>query len=385
VGTPSSIQSNNVTIAYRLIDDDSSQITINVEFSLDAGNSWDTTPVLYNEGTDGSIDLSFGTISGLTSSPNPGTLHNLVWDSAWILEPVGASSPANSVKIRITPQKTVSGNAVQGQSIATNNFTVDNTGNTSPRVSISNVSGSQGDIQIDYSLYDLQSDICSISVQYSVNAGQSWSTAIQGSGGNSTSNLSASPFPGAQYTYVWDSVANNVATASANNLVRIRITPSDTETGNYDESSTFTVDNSGGGGGDPALTISNFTATGVDTDGSDGTITIQFNFDFSITNPQSSGGVFGVYAAILEIYWFNGVTQVFEWKQIYDDPNAGISFRSMLAASGSESAQVTNFGIHNSIVSDPTATKVRFQIGINAVGLPAEDQQVLYSSELNIN
>ena len=112
-----------------------------------------------------------------------------------------------------------------------------------PSATVVTPSGPQsGNVTIKYSLFDPQSDRCSILVQYSPNGGRTWNTATAVSGqGDGTTGLTSSP-SGRANTYVWAS-GSDIGNVNDSN-VEIRITPSDA--GGVDTAGTsgvFTVNN----------------------------------------------------------------------------------------------------------------------------------------------
>ena len=112
-----------------------------------------------------------------------------------------------------------------------------------PSATVVTPSGPQsGNVTIKYSLFDPQSDRCSILVQYSPNGGRTWNTATAVSGqGDGTTGLTSSP-SGRAHTYVWAS-GSDIGNVNDSN-VEIRITPSDA--GGVDTAGTsgvFTVNN----------------------------------------------------------------------------------------------------------------------------------------------
>ncbi|MCK4359757.1 MAG: hypothetical protein KAW92_13655, partial [Candidatus Cloacimonetes bacterium] len=99
-----------------------------------------------------------------------------------------------------------------------------------------------GDVSIEYTVSDPQSDLVDIAVQwayYRVNHWE-WHDATMGTGGEGTTGLTTSP-GGVSHTYVWNSRAD--AGFVENASVKIKITPSDPAVGLAGESSAFTVDN----------------------------------------------------------------------------------------------------------------------------------------------
>ena len=94
--------------------------------------------------------------------------------------------------------------------------------NQLPWASVSTPSGTQsGNVTISYSLFDNESDTCSILVQYSPNGGTSWYTATQGPGGDGMSGLTSLP-GGSPHTFVWAS-RNDIVNTNISD-VEIRIT-----------------------------------------------------------------------------------------------------------------------------------------------------------------
>jgi cyclophilin family peptidyl-prolyl cis-trans isomerase len=89
-----------------------------------------------------------------------------------------------------------------------------------------------GDISIHYTLFDVDSDLCSVLVQFRLNGSTQWYTAAQAPGGDGISGLASSP-EGVEHTFVW---ANSVVWTQSNRLgepayrtadIEFRITPSD--------------------------------------------------------------------------------------------------------------------------------------------------------------
>ena len=101
---------------------------------------------------------------------------------------------------------------------------------------------SNGTATISYTLTGEPSNADSIQVQYSVNGGP-WYVATAGTGGDGTTNLTASQ-AGAAHTFIWNT-AHDLGNTN-NPSVRVRITPMDTiGTGVTVASAPFAVNNSG--------------------------------------------------------------------------------------------------------------------------------------------
>ncbi len=112
-----------------------------------------------------------------------------------------------------------------------------------PSAAITTPSGTQsGNVTINYTLTDANSDPCSILAQYSPDGGTTWDAATLGSGGDATTGLTSSP-SGTSHSFVWASGTDlgNVL----NSKVEFRITPSSSSgTGSNATSGIFTVNNS---------------------------------------------------------------------------------------------------------------------------------------------
>jgi hypothetical protein len=101
-------------------------------------------------------------------------------------------------------------------------------------------SPTSGTVAITYLLSDPESDVCSIVVEYSLDAGTSWHTATPGSGGDEPTGLSSS-LAGTSHTFVWASGADIVDADIAGVLVRI--TPTDAAQGTAGTSGGFAIHN----------------------------------------------------------------------------------------------------------------------------------------------
>jgi len=144
-----------------------------------------------------------------------------------------------------------------------------------PAAAITTPSGTQsGNVTINYTLTDANSDPCSILAQYSPDGGTTWDTATLGSGGDGTTGLTSSP-SGTSHTFVWASATDLGSVLNSN--IEFRITPSSASgTGSAATSGIFTV----GVGSDVDLSPldlrGSFTAEGNSTFTASGTIEIGF-------------------------------------------------------------------------------------------------------------
>ncbi len=265
VSTPSSPASGDIPIIYKLIDRELEKATITLEYSTDGGQTYNTaTLTVPAEATN------------LASAWHPGKSHTVQWDS--VTDMVGRSG-AVEVKVRITPSDASNPSGTAGVS---DTFTVDNTAyNEAPTATTAAPAGVQsGNVQINYFLSDVESDTCSIEVLYSVNNGTTWQSATMGTAGDGLTGLSSSP-AGTAHVYFWDSRADNVALSGQVDTVKIRVIPTDFNTGTAGDTNSFSVDNSTPNV-PPTVTITSgpadsstvyttqvtFTWSGSDTDGS---------------------------------------------------------------------------------------------------------------------
>ncbi|MCZ6688490.1 MAG: Ig-like domain-containing protein, partial [Planctomycetota bacterium] len=155
-------------------------------------------------------------------------------------------------------------------------ITVNVQGNTPPKATVSTPGGTQiGDVPVAYRLIDDDSDLISISVEYSLDGGGSFFSATESLNplSEGTLGLSSSSDPGTLHVFVWDSLAD-LGLASTTQA-RIRITPSDAVTGTAGVTANFAVNNLG----DPAPFIvgSVFEDTEGNGVGQGDRITVLFN------------------------------------------------------------------------------------------------------------
>jgi len=110
--------------------------------------------------------------------------------------------------------------------------------NTPPNATVEIPSGKQcGDIMINYTLFDADSDTCSIEVEFKGGSYTTWTTATVS---GQTTGLTSSP-GGVLHSITWLSTAD---IPGEDDMFQIRITPSDSEsTGEAGTTSDFEVDN----------------------------------------------------------------------------------------------------------------------------------------------
>jgi len=143
-----------VSIPFTLIDSDSDNVDVEIQFSLGGGSSFQTAiPAATSP-----------PISGLSTSP-PGVTHSFVWDYG---SQIGLG--AKEVVVRVTPS-----DAATGNTHTTIPFIV---GNDAPVATIVTISGGQsGNVAIPYTLFDSTADLASVQVEFSSDGGGSFMPA----------------------------------------------------------------------------------------------------------------------------------------------------------------------------------------------------------------
>ncbi|MCZ6690936.1 MAG: NHL repeat-containing protein [Planctomycetota bacterium] len=232
----------DVTVSYRLLDDLEATLSITVEYSIDSGTTFQTATM----GTGGE-----GT-TGLTSSV-AGVSHTFVWASgtdAPGLDLPGAALP-ETVAIRITPF-----DSSMGLSHTAVDLRLDN--NSEPTVQSIDPFGPgarTGDVTINFTLADPESDASIIAVSYSIDGGGAFLAATLRKfdpgdpgmiSGNEISGLPTSP-GGTSRRFIWQSGTD--LPGARETAVVLRIEPRDHATnfalglGAGAQTSVFAVDN----------------------------------------------------------------------------------------------------------------------------------------------
>ncbi|MBN1900143.1 hypothetical protein JW926_02305 [Candidatus Sumerlaeota bacterium] len=115
------------------------------------------------------------------------------------------------------------------------------TTNAPPSVTITTPDdGQKGNVSIEYTLYDANSNPSSLHIQMSTDNGVTWRGVTDGIGGDGRNELTASP-GGVNHTFVWNAMAD-LETEKASS-VKIQITPFHTGVGLAQETNQFTVYN----------------------------------------------------------------------------------------------------------------------------------------------
>lgn len=225
--SPLGTQRGDVTIQYTLVDGEGDTVLITVEHSTDGGVSFDpATDAGPGGGSDG--------VTSLPASPLPGTPHTFVWDSTADLP----GAIVGDVRVRMTPR-----DAGVGTADTTTAFVLDN--NTLVEAAVQTPSSpSAFDIQIDYTLTDADSHLCSILVDYSTDMGVTFSAASEGPSpiSEGISGLTSSP-TATPHVFVWSSGADLPGAIQPD--VVVRIWPSDLVPGIPATTGSFSLNNNG--------------------------------------------------------------------------------------------------------------------------------------------
>ncbi|MHC4661308.1 MAG: FG-GAP repeat domain-containing protein [Planctomycetota bacterium] len=201
-----------VWIYYTLFDDDSDSLDLDIQYSFDNA-AFNPMLEATGKGSEGNVSLL-----GLPG----GAAHLFVWD--YTGEFGNAGAPV--VYIRLTPSDPYStgGQTYYGP------FEIDI--NTAPAVTVTKPSvPASGPIPINFVLLDAESDPLLAVIEFSIDAGATWTDATEfqhGATGGKT-GLASANFGGVAHLFVWDS-AHDLGEADYA-AVRVRVTPMDDETG----------------------------------------------------------------------------------------------------------------------------------------------------------
>ncbi|HOY66071.1 MAG TPA: hypothetical protein PLP29_04230 [Candidatus Ozemobacteraceae bacterium] len=240
--------SGNIQVSYDLADPNGDACSIAFFYSIDGGVNYTQTTSLSN---------------GLQTNIAPGAGRTITWNSASDILGTNAQT-----RIKIIPSD-AGGAGIPEQSPI---FTVRN--NRLPVISAITTTGNTGDIGVSFTLTDADSDPCSISVEYSTDAGSNWFPTT-----NLTGTLTGVT-PGTGKNFTWQS-ANDFKT---NKTVRLRLTANDGAGSSIPFSSPeFSVVNN------TLPTVSNVVATGAS-----GTITLTYDLADPENNPCAMTVAFSI-------------------------------------------------------------------------------------------
>ncbi|MCK5774251.1 MAG: hypothetical protein KAH57_10730, partial [Thermoplasmata archaeon] len=207
----------NITIPYKIYDAESDICSVDVEYSTDNKIFYPATQGVGGDRTTSLLSSSYG------------VSYTYVWDSK---ADIGGEDH-QTVYCRIVPD-----DGKEGFENITASFQVDN--NEVPTLKMSDISGEySGNIDINYLLKDVESDLIDVDVEYSTN-GMDFSMARQGIGSDGKNLLKSSP-SGDVTKFVWSSSYDLDGEDASQVSVRIR--PRDNDAGIWYGSSPFQVDN----------------------------------------------------------------------------------------------------------------------------------------------
>ena len=291
-----SVTAQTVTLTYDLAESSNQASSIQVEYSLNGGSTWTVTTQL----------------TGTTTGVMPGTNKTIVWNAAQ-----NVSGDQNTVKLRVVANNG-SGAGPAGTSALFSIMGV----NDVPVVSGVYVSGSSGDITIGYSLTDADSDLCRISVAYSLNDGTTWATttALTGTTASITSGVGKS--------IIWNSAADIIGNYT--DLIKVRVVANDGEANSASVmSSAFSINNNSlpvissvspsGSSGDITVTFAL-----ADADGGASSIDVYYSTDGGANYVRTSN-ITGVTSGITP-----GSGKTIVWQSAIDVPGSGSNARLKL-------------------------------------------------------
>jgi len=206
-GTAYGVSDTTWTVGYTLSDTESDTLSVDAEYSLDAGATWAPAAVS-------------GDTSGIAAASYSGSL---VWHAGRDVPNPGTGS----MQLRLTPRDNDPG-AADEVSLAPWN-------DNAPHITLSTpASGEQsGDVQIDYLISDLDDSTVDLTVEFATSGG--WAVATVS--GTTTGLTPASGYNG---SLTWDTVTDLAGIDDTD--VMLRVTPSDTGGGTPDTLS-FHIDN----------------------------------------------------------------------------------------------------------------------------------------------
>jgi hypothetical protein len=336
---------------FTLFDVQSDVASVAVEVSSDGGTTYSAATLAAGapEGT-----------TGLATSPG-GSTHTFLWDSS-------ADFPfafVSTAHLRLTASDSATGPAVVSGA-----FSIDNTQTPPSATVVTPSSLVVGLATLSYSLIDAQSDVCSVTVEYSTDAGATFSPASESTAGGSdgVTGLAASPGTGTAHTFVWDTVVDSVALSGATSVI-VRITPADGAIGTAAVTGSFMVNN-GAPNTAPTASVSTPSSPSsgmisvgyalIDPDGNLCAILAEYSVDDGATWSTCAEGTGSDGTTALTSSASPGTAHTFVWDSLADV--GGITVASTLiritpSDLDSGVADTTaSFSIDNSMLSPPTTS-----------------------------
>jgi sugar lactone lactonase YvrE len=215
--TPSGLFPVKVPLQYILLDAESDDADIAVEYSLTGSDPWSPATPVSGEG-DG--------VTALSTSPT-GEVHSFVWDCSLDLP---TQVNVTGVYLRITPADSA---ASQFTGVPWVSDPIDNINyNSAPSIlgsTINPVYSPATAVAVPYTLVDGESNPVDITVEYQKDGTGPWYAAQEASSGSDgVDDLSASPLPGDGHVFVWDFSSET----ASDQTVTVRISIADGTHGN---------------------------------------------------------------------------------------------------------------------------------------------------------
>ena len=242
--------------------------------------------------------------------------------------------------------------------------------NTIPVVIVGTPGGPvSGNVAVSYTLFDAEPEACTIVVEFSVNGGVTYAVATMALGGDGLTGLAATP-GGAAHTYLWNSLADGVATGALNGNVRIRITPTNSKTGAPASTLSFSVDNSSNSAPSVAITPLVGSQNGnvtvsyslTDAESHQVSILVEFSADGGANYSVATGGPGGDGTGGLASSPGGGTAHTYVWNSLADGvglaaPNTTVRIRMTPTdtATGASSSSA-DFTVNNSGNTAPTCS-----------------------------
>jgi len=200
---------NNQAPVVSTVTPSGSSGNIVVTYDLADGNSNPCSVLFYYSKDNGSTFTLSTNITGQTANVLPGTDKVLTWNSS-----ADINADNSTVVVRLVANDGTVNSAPGDSSV----FSVLN--NRPSAISNLRTSGSTGDITITYDIEDVNGDLSSVAVAYSINNGLNYTDIDPANLSGSTAGIA----PGTNKSIIWNSAANITGNVAA---VKIRITPDD--------------------------------------------------------------------------------------------------------------------------------------------------------------
>ncbi|MFZ6011908.1 MAG: hypothetical protein ACOYXT_16320, partial [Bacteroidota bacterium] len=222
-----------VTIEYDIVNTNSDPTDIAIKFSVAGGVAQSMTALVTHPQHEGTAQLS--------SSPQ-GERHRFVWD--WQKDIT--ANPVNNVVLQIFPTTAKGAGAVAFSAPVTISVPI-GPSNQRPRIRVQVPTGVLliGQyIEVDYQLFDDESDVLHIEVEYSVNNGATFQVATESNhpASEGTSSLASSP-AGVAHKFIWNAASDLPAIPATDVLLRVQ--SYDALKGGSDTTTPFTVGHAG--------------------------------------------------------------------------------------------------------------------------------------------